>query len=129
METELFTFIAKLNRDLYTYYKDLEVTKSSFNTRSQGDVIKYPTAPIVFCWYYKWEEPKINNEITFEIWKDKNWRLRSEHNTDESYYDLENPLKGEFIFDYSFDTLKEMIQNGEKIKQEFFSNVENMLRL
>jgi hypothetical protein len=129
METKLFTFIAKLNRDLYIYYKDLEVTNSSFNTRSQGDVIKYPTAPIVFSWCYKWEEPKINHEITFEIWKDKNWRLRSEHNTDEYYYDPENPLKGEFLFDYSFETLNDMINNIEKTKEEFFEIFQKRINL
>ena len=67
METELFTFIAKLNRDLYVYYKGLEVTNGSFNIRSQGDVIKHPTAPVIFCWSFKWESPNINHEITFEI--------------------------------------------------------------
>ncbi len=128
METELFTFIAKLNRDLYVYYKGLEVTNGSFNIRSQGDVIKYPTAPVIFCWSFKWENPKINHEMTFEIWKDEKWTVRSEHNTEE-VFDFANPLKGEFLFDYPFESVNDMINNIEKIKEEFIEIFEERINL
>lgn len=128
METELLACIAKINRDLLIFNINVLGNKCIFSTRSQGKTKDYFSTPITFVWYFKWEEPEIKHEMTFEIWKDKKWRLRSEHNTNEKY-DFANPLKGEFIFDYSFETVSEMINATEKTKEEFLATLKERILL
>lgn len=128
MEIELFASIAKINRDLLIYNIDKLNRKCTFSTRSQGEFKDYPTVPITFVWCFKWEEPTIKHEMTFEIWKDEKWTLKSEHNTNEKY-DFANPLKGEFLFAYSFDTVKEMINVVEKTKGEFLKILQERINL
>lgn len=128
METELFACIAKTNRDLLIYNIEQLNRTCIFSTRSQGKIKEHPSAPITFVWCFKWEEPEIKQEMTFEIWKDKKWRIRAEHNTNEKY-DFANPLKGEFLFDYSFNTLNDMINDIENAKEEFFKIFQKRINL
>ena len=128
METELFGCIARINKTLLIYHKENLGLNYIFSTRSQGELNSYPEAPLIYVWYYKWETNNIKHEVTFEIWKDLKWTLRSEHNTEERY-DFDNPLKGEFLFEYIFETLEEMLFNIDKSKEEFFCNLQSLKTL
>ena len=128
LESQLFACIAKTHKDLMLYHRtiDSENRRVTFSSRSQGDTEQNPTAPIIFAWCFKWEQKNSKYELTFEIWKDAMWRLRSEYNTEERF-DFDNPLKSEFLFDYSFNNLVEMIQYIEIAKTTFVKNCSDKL--
>ena len=128
METRLFSCIARINNDLLLYNIEKLNRKCTVSTRSQGGAFNFQPAPIIFSWCFKWEESNVKHEMTFEIWKGSKWVLRSEHNTEEKF-DFANPLKGEFLFSYSFDTLDDMLYTIENTKEEFFKIFQKRINL
>ncbi|SDW16359.1 hypothetical protein SAMN05444411_101187 [Lutibacter oricola] len=131
-EINLFACLAKINRELYIYFSNIQkenlAKKLTFRNRSQGDLENFPSVPIIFVWCYIWEFEDVKHEITFEIWKDTTWIMRSEYNTEERPY-VNNHLKSDFLFDYSYNNVLDMVNNSEEVKQEFISFFEKKFKL
>lgn len=132
LESELFACISKINRDLVLFHIEIkqqyELKNITISTRGQGLLKEHLGAPIIFAWVYKWIANKVKHEVTFEMWKDEQWRLKSVYNTDDRS-DLDNPQKSDFLFDYYFENLNEMLQAFEKIETKFIEILKQKLAL